>query len=68
MLRAVDKFDRLGLQGVEELLGEGRKDDSGDFTPGAKLTAKQTGKILELLSGQSRRLALVQRVWKSAAG
>ena len=53
VLRAVDKFDRLGLQGVEELLGEGRKDESGDFTPGAKLASKQASMILALLSGQA---------------
>jgi len=53
VLRAVDKFDRLGLQGVAELLGEGRKDESGDFTPGAKVDAEQASMILALLSGDS---------------
>jgi len=51
VLRAVDKFDRLGLQGVAELLGDGRKDESGDFTPGAKLSGAQTKSVLALLSG-----------------
>src|SRR5215471_4085192 len=37
VLRAMDKFDRLGLAGVRQLLGDGRKDESGDFTKGAKL-------------------------------
>ena len=32
VLRAMDKFDRLGRVGVRQLLGEGRKDESGDFT------------------------------------
>jgi histidyl-tRNA synthetase len=36
-LRAIDKFDRLGWAGVRDLLGEGRKDESGDFTKGAGL-------------------------------
>ncbi|WP_374330999.1 histidine--tRNA ligase [Aestuariivirga sp.] len=40
-LRALDKFDRLGKEGVALLLGEGRKDESGDFTKGAGLNAKQ---------------------------
>src|SRR5437773_1717861 len=31
VLRAIDKYDRLGLDGVRQLLGEGRKDESGDF-------------------------------------
>ena len=35
VLRAIDKLDRLGEDGVELLLGAGRKDESGDFTKGA---------------------------------
>jgi histidyl-tRNA synthetase len=36
-MRAIDKLDRLGIPGVKQLLGEGRKDESGDFTKGAGL-------------------------------
>ncbi|MGB0907446.1 MAG: histidine--tRNA ligase, partial [Maricaulaceae bacterium] len=39
VLRAIDKLDRLGADGVEALLGEGREDDSGAYTEGAKLGA-----------------------------
>ena len=46
VLRAIDKLDRLGEQGVRELLGEGRKDESGDFTKGAGLDKKQIEKIV----------------------
>jgi histidyl-tRNA synthetase len=44
VLRAIDKLDRLGVEGVRALLGEGRKDESGDFTEGAGLcdTAAET--------------------------
>src|SRR5580700_7509372 len=35
VLRAIDKLDRLGVEGVKQLLGKGRKDESGDFTKGA---------------------------------
>src|SRR5579859_1009708 len=35
VLRAVDNLDRLGPEGVSALLGAGRKDESGAFTPGA---------------------------------
>ncbi len=38
VLRAIDKYDRLGFEGVKLLLGDGRKDESGDFTKGANLT------------------------------
>ena len=37
VLRAIDKLDRLGIAGVRQLLGPGRKDESGDFTKGAGL-------------------------------
>ncbi len=37
VLRAIDKLDRLGYDGVRQLLGRGRKDESGDFTKGAEL-------------------------------
>ena len=37
-LRALDKIDRLGWDGVKSLLGKGRKDKSGDFTKGANLS------------------------------
>jgi histidyl-tRNA synthetase len=36
-LRAIDKFDRLGWEGVSALLGKGRLDESGDYTKGAQL-------------------------------
>jgi histidyl-tRNA synthetase len=46
VLRAVDKLDRLGADGVRLLLGEGRKDESGDFTKGAGLNAKGIEAVL----------------------
>jgi histidyl-tRNA synthetase len=39
VMRAIDKLDRLGISGVQQLLGDGRKDESGDFTKGAGLSA-----------------------------
>src|SRR6188768_3811303 len=45
VLRALDKFDRLGIQGVRALLGAGRKDESGDFTKGAQLSESQITSI-----------------------
>jgi histidyl-tRNA synthetase len=37
VLRAIDKLDKFGPEGVRLLLGKGRKDESGDFTKGAEL-------------------------------
>jgi histidyl-tRNA synthetase len=46
VLRAVDKLDRLGPDGVRLLLGEGRLDESGDFTKGAGLNASAAERVL----------------------
>ena len=46
VLRAIDKLDKFGPEGVRLLLGAGRKDESGDFTKGAGLNEEQIGKVL----------------------
>jgi histidyl-tRNA synthetase len=46
VLRAIDKIDRLGPEGVRALLGAGRKDESGDFTKGAGLSAEQAEVVM----------------------
>src|SRR5437016_9775409 len=46
VLRAIDKLDRLGSDGVKQLLGEGRKDESGDFTKGAGLKPDQIERLM----------------------
>jgi histidyl-tRNA synthetase len=54
VLRAVDKLDRLGLDGVRNLLGPGRKDPSGDFTPGAGLPDKAIEAVLAFVTAGGR--------------
>ena len=49
VLRAIDKLDRLGVTGVLDLLGSGRKDESGDFTEGAKLSDLEIAPIKEFV-------------------
>ncbi|KKB08703.1 histidine--tRNA ligase [Devosia chinhatensis] len=46
VLRAIDKLDKFGPEGVRLLLGAGRKDESGDFTKGAGLSDDQIEPIL----------------------
>ena len=46
VLRAIDKLDRLGPEGVRALLGPGRKDESGDFTKGAGLEEDDADRVL----------------------
>ncbi|MCA0400159.1 MAG: histidine--tRNA ligase [Proteobacteria bacterium] len=50
VLRAIDKLDKFGIEGVRLLLGEGRKDESGDFTKGAGLTEQSTQILINFLT------------------
>ncbi|MEI6574408.1 MAG: histidine--tRNA ligase [Alphaproteobacteria bacterium] len=54
VLRAIDKLDKVGPDGVFALLGEGRKDPSGDFTKGAKLTSAQADNIMRFVGFSAR--------------
>jgi histidyl-tRNA synthetase len=53
VLRAIDKLDRLGVNGVRELLGDGRKDESGDFTKGAGLEGPQISKLETFINARA---------------
>jgi histidyl-tRNA synthetase len=73
VLRAIDKLDRLGRDGVKLLLGAGRKDESGDFTKGAGLTEDQVNRILLYLyigrlTDEAGRRVLSDSVGHSAIG
>ncbi len=52
VLRAIDKIDRLGPDGVRALLGGGRKDESGDFTKGAGLSTDQADVVMGFTSAK----------------
>ncbi|MBV8593890.1 MAG: histidine--tRNA ligase [Caulobacteraceae bacterium] len=72
-LRAVDKLDRLGADGVAALLGAGRRDESGAYTEGARLPAAAIDKVLAFVAaGRNDRAgtlaALADVVGGSAAG
>jgi histidyl-tRNA synthetase len=69
VLRAMDKLDRLGPGGVALLLGKGRKDESGDFTPGAGLDRAGIDRVLGFLgAGTSRRVDTCAALGKLVAG
>lgn len=57
VLRAVDKLDKVGADGVRALLGKGRLDDSGDFTKGAGLDEMQAERVLLITSAAAGDLA-----------
>ncbi|MEM1078930.1 MAG: histidine--tRNA ligase [Pseudomonadota bacterium] len=73
VLRAIDKLDRLGTEGVRALLGAGRKDESGDFTDGAGLSDEQAARVMAFMdakreTGAATCAALGELVGGSKAG
>ena len=53
VLRAIDKLDKFGPEGVTLLLGPGRKDESGDFTKGAGLEASAIARVLAFAAARA---------------
>ena len=70
VLRAIDKYDRLGVDGVRLLLGKGRKDESGDFTEGANLGISQIDQLIAFIAakGPTARDQQMRIVANSAIG
>ena len=67
-LRALDKIGRLGWEGVRQLLGEGRKDKSGDFTKGANLSLSNIDiieKELKKKSPETEDLLEILQIFKN---
>src|SRR5262245_41592197 len=58
-MRAIDKFDLLGEQGVRLLLGAGSKDESGDITKGAGLSDDAINKVVSAAAPVSGKNDLV---------
>ncbi len=68
VFRAVDKLDRLGPEGVEQLLGEGRQDESGDFTRGAGLAADQASRVMAYVRSGDENPDATLRALREAVG
>src|SRR4029077_4884850 len=61
--------DRVGLEGVKELLGAGRKDASGDFTKGAGLTEPAIAAVLSIFEGAREggdKFAHLDATWRGS--
>ncbi|WP_323008885.1 histidine--tRNA ligase [Paracoccus sp. (in: a-proteobacteria)] len=52
VLRTIDKFDKVGEQGVRQLLTTGRKDDSGAFIDGVGLSPEQAEPVIAFLTSK----------------
>ncbi len=69
VLRAVDKLDRLGPEGVTALLGAGRKDESGAFTRGAGIGSAATDAVLAFVeAGRDTRAGTLDRLAQVIGG
>jgi histidyl-tRNA synthetase len=68
VLRAIDKLDRLGEDGVRALLGAGREDASGDFTKGAGLSDEQAEIVMGFMSAKRASGALTAARLRELAG
>jgi len=68
VLRAIDKLDRLGTDGVRLLLGAGRKDESGDFTEGAGLSDTQADTVLAFVGAGNENRGTVLETLRGLVG
>nr|WP_319249220.1 histidine--tRNA ligase [uncultured Celeribacter sp.] len=73
VLRAIDKLDKFGEEGVRLLIGAGRMDDSGDFTKGAGLSDEQADIVMGFMAakrdtGAATVARLMELVQGSAVG
>jgi histidyl-tRNA synthetase len=68
VMRALDKFDKFGVEGVQLLLGKGRMDESGDFTKGAGLTSNQIDVLIEFITSRSVTRAETARKLANTVG
>lgn len=52
VLRTIDKFDKVGEEGVRQLLGKGRLDASGAYIDGVGLSDEQAGPVIAFLTSK----------------
>ena len=55
LMRILDKYDRLGENAIQALLGKGRKDESGDWKGGAELQQEQINALIGFLQLSKNR-------------
>lgn len=54
VLRAIDKYDKVGADGVQKLLTIGRKDQSGAFIEGVGLTDEDASLVVRFMEARGR--------------
>ena len=68
VLRTIDKFDKVGEQGVRELLTKGRLDASGAFTDGVGLSDDQAEPVIAFLTSKAADTAGTLANLRAAVG
>lgn len=68
VLRTIDKFDKVGEEGVRQLLTSGRKDDSGAFIEGVGLSPEQAGPVIAFLTSKGANNAETLGNLRAAVG
>jgi len=68
VLRTIDKFDKIGAAGVQELLGKGRLDASGAYIDGVGLSADQAAPVVAFLTSKGADGAATLRNLRGAIG
>ncbi len=54
VLRTIDKYDKVGSEGVLELLTTGRKDQSGAFIDGVGLSEKDASRVVKFMESRGQ--------------
>ena len=68
VLRTIDKFDKVGEEGVRQLLTSGRKDESGAYIDGVGLTPEQAAPVLAFLTSKGADNAATLANLRAAVG
>ena len=68
VLRTIDKFDKIGAAGVQELLGKGRLDASGAYIEGVGLSADQAAPVVAFLTSKGADGGATLRNLREAIG
>lgn len=68
VLRTIDKFDKVGIEGVSQLLGAGRLDASGAYIDGVELSEMQIAPVLAFLTSKGTNASATISNLRTAVG
>ncbi|RFP91147.1 histidine--tRNA ligase [Rhodobacteraceae bacterium 63075] len=68
VLRTIDKFDKVGEEGVRQLLGKGRLDASGAYIDGVGLSEEQAEPVIAFLTSKGASTQQTLANLRSAVG